>query len=347
MSGGKETLNRRAQRALTRQEIGQRRWFLKKAALVGGVVVTTGGLAAAWWDAASRRQIEKDREAVNVKFVATLKELMGIQPGMTLEQIAAETVVQYQENPLWMCNQMVGKYMDLHGQEKRVWTDERGESRIEGLDLNAARAIEYVDSGQPIGAEVFSAGNNHLVIYGRESTIAAILEQEEMVRQFLGEYFNGSIAPTNVLHLNFLPRQLLPQLIDVGTPPGFYRGEQGQELAGRLLSNQGTVGIIYSSGDTMMPVRVDSVMSLQNIHRNAAMAGLEVDQNLRGCLANELFNAMQEQLIKRIYKANEAGSTFAGWMATFDDDMAGIFLGGETYGGMVGLVTREMGLMLR
>lgn len=272
----------------------------------------------------------------NTEFVQNLKALVGTTNPAEIPSIAH----QYTDTDAfanWMKNAELGTFVNVRGEEVPVATV-GGEPRY--TLQNKRQETKWVE---PLGETwtttcIGPNGNeNHIVVYasGNAGTIGRLKRDEESLQQFACAYFSQSIAPINVMHLNFHSTGVPVQLADVGNygvvmPLLPFDWDMTSSLAGNHRRDDGTVD------------RGEVILQLNNLQGSSEQIGLTTTQVITMSLVNEWVGLISAQQVNmQLSGHNESYSTIAGLAAAFDPATARLFLSSD-YEAAIRIVVDEM-----
>jgi len=266
------------------------------------------------------------REQDNSQLLEYLKSELGITPTTTRMDIAR---LAYEKaiNPSWFINKRIGTYNNIEGYPLEFSTDAIGELSV---PIQYPIDIKY-PSPNPSETKVYAfkqnGVENQLIVYGTSGTVARSKAYgEDIIGNFLSQYFSGSKSPINKIHLDFN---------SVFFGPAF-------SAASPWMFDKQTGVVTYPAQEVLIRIN--------RAHDFAANLGMSLDSILRFGFTNEVvgflgnqFPETGDELIRG--NVNESYSTLAAITSAIDKSFTELTLGGNAYVDLFPSIAKEMEIL--
>ncbi len=272
----------------------------------------------------------------NTQLVAGLEKIMGFGPDISQEDFADKVYQLTYQSPGWEQGVALGQMSTKYGTKIDLSTDfNTGEVVISDQSQLSNNKVEY-GSVTP-ETFMFSDGGYNIVVYGSHITIQnlskSFKDNKSIWTQFMKEYF--SVAPSNFLHLNFLPS-------DVSV---IYAEDKGglHPTIGDRASATTVTGRNKDTGEVLVN---HEILKLALIQDDSEAQGFDsIEAALIEALANERTNRVANNMSTTSLRGkitDEAPSSIVGYLSAFDDRWAKLACGGEAFKPVIRIIANEM-----
>lgn len=258
--------------------------------------------------------------------IAHIRELAGITETTTVEDLVQQAVVANENLIVQPYSEPIHIYTNNRNEQVKVFINKNhGGPRFEGTGILSEYVDTVLEPTDVIDQELFPFDNNLLTVYGSQELVNFYRDllknpqNAQITAAFMKQYFSGSAAITNTLHLDFTP--LDPQ-----------------HRQGRLVKPIDTMGegfpfpideqIKYNAAAMTMnfldlqnkPIGIEVWVNALSLPNEATLNGISIEQRIPGIFANEL-----EHVFALSRQTTGLGVSFKGEQESTILDIATIF----------------------